>query len=92
MRGYGGRSQSNQSQKFDIGVCQLSRPRPAGGAPPPHTGGLAAWLRNWARLVRLRRAGQGLPCTRLVVHKGEGLGSARARLSIGQGDCLSATA
>lgn len=90
MRGYGGRSQSNQSQNFDIGVCQLSRPRPAGGAPI-RVGlplGLGIGL-GWSVFDGL---GRGLPCTRLVVHKGEGLGGARARLSIGQGDCLSATA
>lgn len=82
-------SQSNQSQNFDIGVCEVSRPRPRRVVP--------VWGRSAVGLgIGLGGPSPtgwlGLTLYSLSGTQGERLGSARAHLSVGQGDCLSATA
>lgn len=93
-------TRNNQSQNFDIGVCQLSRPRPRRVAPI-----------GWPEEIRRRRAGlmyslyqlsstQGQAVlvswySLVFAHvlarwnAGERLGRPREWLSGGQGDCLS---
>ncbi|QZI84589.1 hypothetical protein UTI89UKE3_055 [Escherichia phage vB_EcoP-UTI89UKE3] len=71
-------------------MCEVSRPRPRRISPiwGRAAVGLGIGL-GWSVFDGWPRACRGLL---LVAAQGERLGSARARLSIGQGDCLSAIA
>jgi len=75
---------------FDVGVCGVSRPRPRRVVPVWGCSAVDLGIGLGGSVFDgLAGDCRGLL---LVATQGERLGSARARLSIGQGDCLSATA